>query len=97
MNVSIFYYNPMDGEVERIQRELLQKMGSDNDPERPPLPKRGDEFIFFGLVIGLIIGGIVGSFFHFFVYIIVGAIIGALLGILAGNAISRHIRKTSEH
>jgi outer membrane lipoprotein SlyB len=79
------------------QKEVEMKMklryGGETDPEKPPEPEKGDQYIVIGAIAGLIVGGIVGAVIGGYCFGLGGGITGALIGIVAGGIMGTQIGK----
>ncbi len=91
INYTAFYYGP--DPFDSRQRELELQYRSDNDPEGPPKPERGDIYIVIGTIVGLIVGGALGTFGGPG-GIVGGAIAGGIIGAIVGGVIKKRRVKT---
>ncbi len=79
------------------QKEAEMKMklryGGKKDPEKPPEPEEGDEYIVVGAIVGLVVGGVVGAVIGGCCFGVGGGITGALVGIIGGGILGTRMGK----
>ena len=86
---------PGDPFTRQKETEMKMKMryGGKKDPEKPPEPEEGDQYIVIGAIAGLVVGGIVCAVIGGYCFGFGGGIIGALVGIIGGGIIGAQIGK----
>ena len=86
---SITNYHIVDpfGRLKEFERDLRQRYGSDNDPERPPKRGPGDKYILICGAIGLSVGGVLGAIVGGLCFGFLGGVIGFLAGFFGGGII----------
>ncbi len=80
-----------------LEKEVLYGRLHGEDPGGPPMPRRGDKYVVFGLVLGVIVGAALGSLFghpiSYFVAMIAGAFVGGFAGTFTGDRFRRQAEK----
>ena len=86
---SMTHYHIVDpfGRLKEYERDLRQRYGSDNDPERPPKRGPGDKYILICGAIGLSVGGASGAVVGGLCFGFLGGSLGFLGGFIAGGII----------
>ena len=86
-NSMTYYIVDPFGRQKEYDRDLRQRYGSDNDPERPPKRGPGDKYILIGGAIGLSVGGASGAIVGGLCFGFLGGSLGFLGGFIAGGII----------
>ncbi len=73
------------------EMKLKLRYGGKKDPEKPPEPEEGDQYIVIGAIAGLVVGGIVCAVIGGYCFGFAGGVIGALVGIIGGGIIGAQI------
>jgi outer membrane lipoprotein SlyB len=85
------------GDLFTRQKETEMKMklryGGETDPEKPPEPEEGDQYIVIGAIAGLVVGGTVGAVIGGYCFGLGGGITGALVGIIGGGILGTQTGK----
>ncbi len=80
-----------------LEKEVVYGRPHGKDPGGPPTPRRGDNYIVFGLVGGVVVGAALGSLFghliSYFVAMIAGAFVGGFAGTFIGDLFRRRADK----
>lgn len=86
---------PGDPFTRQKETEMKMKLryGGETDPEKPPEPEEGDQYIVIGAIVGLVVGGTVCAVIGGYCFGVGGGIIGALVGIIGGGIIGTRIGK----
>ncbi len=95
-NVSLFM--PPDAFRTESEQKLQMQLRVENDPERPPKKRPGDDRIFKGLLLGLVIGAGVGvavSYLLGFANPVGALFLGALSGGVVGTLVARRTKRVA--
>ncbi len=80
-----------------LEKEIVYGRLHGEDPGGPPMPRRGDKYVVFGLVGGVVVGAALGSLFghmiSYFIAMIAGAFVGGFAGTFVGDRFRRRAQK----
>jgi predicted lipid-binding transport protein (Tim44 family) len=81
----------------QLELETRLRHGRSGDPEGPPAPKPGDQYLLLGAIAGLVVGGtlgfVIGNYYFGFINGCIGILIGIIFGGVIGTQIVRSMRQ----